>query len=100
MHSSQLISRIGLVGPMYGPVGQVKKGNVVTGDWMPGKGFTVTVNGKTLPPSADASSYINSELMFHIFPSMYVGPAVPEELRLNLLGLSKSMKAAVRQGGK
>ena len=94
----QLINEIGLVGAMYGSVGQVRRGDVVTGDWIPGKGFTVAVNGKTLPPSPDASPYINSELLFQIFLRMYVGPAVPEELRLNLLGLSKSMESAVVQG--
>lgn len=87
----QLINEVGTVGQMYGTVVQVHKGDTVTGDWIPGRGFTVTVNGKQLSPGPEQSPYINSQLLYDIFLRMYAGPGVPSELRQNLLGESQSM---------
>lgn len=87
----QLVTEIGLIGSMYGGVSMVRKGDVVTCDWIPGKGMVVSLNGEAMLPAPDASAYINNELLFQIFLRIYAGSGVPDELRFNLLGLSQSM---------
>lgn len=96
----QLINEIGVIGSVYGGLHKVSKGDVVNIDWVPGKGIATLFNGKpiTLENGATYLNTPNAELMYQIFLRIYTGPAVPEELRLNLLGLSKSMAAATVQG--
>lgn len=89
----QLINEIGAIGQVYSSLPKVSKGDVVAIDWVPGKGIACSYNGKSL--AIDGTNYyLNSELMYQIFLRIYVGPAVPEELRLNLLGQSRSMSTS------
>lgn len=87
-----LINEVGMVGGVYGRVHQISKGDLVTIDWVPGKGITTAINGRTI--QLDGATYMNSELMFQIILRMYLGAAVSDELRLNMLGVSRSMSAA------
>ncbi len=90
----QLINEISQVGAAYSAVKRVSKGDVVNLDWLPGKGWMCSINGKQLvvDPGAtgSASSHaINSELAYQIYLRMYIGPSAPEELRNGLLGLTR-----------
>lgn len=90
----QLITEVGQVGALYAAVRQVYKGDVVTGDWIPGKGFLVSVNGRPIHAEGNPSPYVNNEMLYRILLRMYIGEGVPQELRNNLLGLDKSMVTA------
>lgn len=95
-----LINEIGIIGSVYGGLHKVNKGDIVNIDWVPGKGIMTLFNGKpiVLENGQNSMNTPNAELMYQIFLRIYTGPAVPEELRLNLLGLSKSMSTATVQG--
>lgn len=87
----QLIGDIGKVGQVYANLHKVSKGDVINLDWIPGKGMGTSINGKLM--SIEGQYHVDSPLMYEVFLRMRMqkGPSVPEELRLNLLGLSKSM---------
>jgi len=93
-----LINEIGQIGNVYGSVHKVSRGDQVAIDWVPGKGIVCLFNGKPMTLDDNGAIYMNNELMFQIFMRIYVGPAVPDELRLNLLGLSKSMASSTVLG--
>ena len=89
---AQLISEVSQIGDIYSALPKIKKGDVVTMDWIPGKGLIATLNGNVLTPHGAASPYMNSELLARVMLRMYVGGKTPAELHDNLLGLSNSMR--------
>jgi len=89
---TKLISEISQVGDIYSSLPRIRKGDVVTMDWIPGKGVIATLNGNVLSAHDTPSPYINSELLARIMLRMYVSGKTPAELRDNLLGLSTSMR--------
>lgn len=89
---AKLITEVSQVGDIYSSLPKIKKGDVVTMDWIPGKGLVATLNGTQLQPHGAPSPYINSELLSRVMLRMYVGGKTPAELHDNLLGLSTSMR--------
>ena len=89
---AKLITEVGQVGDIYSSLSRIKKGDIVTMDWVPGKGLLATYNGAPLTPHGATSPYINSELLGKVMLRMYVGGKTPAELHDNLLGLSTSMR--------
>jgi len=89
---AQLINEVSEVGAIYSALPKIKKGDIVTMDWIPGKGLIATLNGNALTPHGAPSAYINSELLAKVMLRMYIGGKTPQELRENLLGLSFSMR--------
>jgi len=89
---AKLITEVSQVGDIYSSLPKIKKGDVVTMDWIPGKGLIATLNGNPLTPHGAPSAYINSELLARVMLRMYIGGKTPAELHDNLLGLSTSMR--------
>ena len=89
---AKLITEVSQVGDIYSSLPKIKKGDIVTMDWVPGKGLIATLNGNQLTPHGAPSPYINSELLAKVMLRMYVGGKTPAELHDNLLGLSNSMR--------
>jgi len=89
---ANLITEVGQVGDIYSSLRTIKKGDIVTMDWVPGKGLLATYNGAPLTPHGASTPYINSELLGKVMLRMYVGGKTPAELHDNLLGLSSSMR--------
>ena len=89
---AKLITEVSQVGDIYSSLPKIKKGDVVTMDWIPGKGVLATLNGAQLTAHGAPSPYINSELLAKVMLRMYVGGKTPAELHDNLLGLSNSMR--------
>jgi len=89
---AQLITQVSQVGDIYSALPKIKKGDIVTMDWVPGKGLIATLNGTALTPHGAASPYMNSELLARVMLRMYIGGKTPAELHDNLLGLSYSMR--------
>ena len=89
---AKLITEVSLVGDIYSSLPKIKKGDVVTMDWIPGKGLLATLNGNVLTAHGAPSPYINSELLSKVMIRMYVGGKTPAELHDNLLGVSTSMR--------
>jgi len=89
---AKLITEVSQVGDIYSSLPKIKKGDVVTMDWIPGKGLLATLNGTPLQAHGTPSPYINSELLAKVMLRMYVGGKTPAELHDNLLGLSSSMR--------
>jgi len=89
---AKLITEVSQVGDIYSSLPKIKKGDVVTMDWVPGKGLIATLNGNALTAHGAPSPYINSELLAKVMVRMYVGGKTPAELHDNLLGLSTSMR--------
>jgi hypothetical protein len=89
---AKLITEVSQVGDIYSSLPKIKKGDIVTMDWIPGKGLIATLNGNPLTPHGAPSAYINSELLAKVMLRMYVGGKTPAELHDNLLGLSSSMR--------
>lgn len=79
----QVINEVGQMGQVYGNLSKVSKGDVVVIDWIPGSGLNATINGKSM------GTPIKSELFYEIYMRMYLSPAVPEDFRNALLGVSK-----------
>ena len=80
------------MGDIYSSLPKIKKGDIVTMDWIPGKGLIATLNGTVLTPHGAPSPYMNSELLAQVMLRMYIGGKTPAELHDNLLGLSNSMR--------
>ena len=89
---AKLITEVSQVGDIYSALPKIKKGDVVTMDWIPGKGLIATLNGTVLTPHGAPSPYMNSELLARVMLRMYVGGKTPAELHDNLLGVSTSMR--------
>jgi len=89
---AKLITEVSQVGDIYSALPKIKKGDVVTMDWIPGKGLIATLNGATLTPHGAPSPYMNSELLARVMLRMYIGGKTPAELHDNLLGVSSSMR--------
>ena len=89
---AKLITEVSQVGDIYSSLPKIKKGDIVTMDWIPGKGLIATLNGTALTPHGAPSPYINSELLGKVMLRMYIGGKTPAELHDNLLGLSNSMR--------
>ena len=89
---AKLITEVSQVGDIYSALPKIKKGDVVTMDWIPGKGLIATLNGANLTPHGAASPYMNSELLAKVMLRMYIGGKTPAELHDNLLGVSSSMR--------
>jgi hypothetical protein len=89
---AKLITEVSQVGDIYSSLPKIKKGDIVTMDWIPGKGLIATLNGNPLTPHGAPSPYINSELLAKVMLRMYIGGKTPAELHDNLLGLSNSMR--------
>ena len=89
---AKLITEVSQVGDIYSSLPKIKKGDIVTMDWIPGKGLVATLNGTQLQAHGTPSPYINSELLAKVMLRMYVGGKTPAELHDNLLGLSSSMR--------
>ena len=89
---AQLISEVSQIGDIYSALPKIKKGDIVTMDWIPGKGLIATLNGVVLTPHGAASPYMNNELLGRVMLRMYVGGKTPAELHDNLLGLSYTMR--------
>ncbi|MBW8779127.1 MAG: chalcone isomerase family protein [Burkholderiales bacterium] len=89
---AKLITEVSQVGDIYSALPKIKKGDVVTMDWVPGKGLIATLNGTNLTPHGATSPYMNSELLARVMLRMYIGGKTPAELHDNLLGVSSSMR--------
>ena len=89
---AKLITEVSQVGEIYSALPKIKKGDVVTMDWVPGKGLIATLNGNLLVPHGATSPYMNNELLQRVMLRMYVGGKTPAELHDNLLGISTSMR--------
>ena len=89
---AKLITEVSEVGDIYSALPKIKKGDVVTMDWVPGKGVIATLNGAVLTPHGAASPYMNNELLARVMLRMYIGGKTPAELHDNLLGLSNTMR--------
>jgi hypothetical protein len=89
---AKLITEVSQVGDIYSALPKIKKGDVVTMDWIPGKGLIANLNGANLTPHGATSPYLNSELLAKVMMRMYIGGKTPAELHDNLLGISSSMR--------
>lgn len=85
----RLIGAIGLIGAAYANVKEVVKGDVVNMDWVPGRGWLATHNGKSLNEVDGKPLVIKDELAYQIYMRMYIGQGAPADLRNGLLGLTK-----------
>lgn len=86
----KLIDVIGQIGAAYSNVKRVTKGDVVNLDWVPGRGWMASHNGKQLTGDGTVDAMaINNELAYQIYLRMYIGPHAPSELRNGLLGLTR-----------
>jgi hypothetical protein len=89
---AQLINEVSLIGDVYSSLPKIKKGDVVTMDWLPGKGLLAMLNGNVLTPHGATSPYTNSELLSRVMFRMYTSGKTPQELHDNLFGVSYSMR--------
>jgi hypothetical protein len=89
---AQLINEVSQIGSIYSALPKIKKGDVVTLDWLPGKGLLAMLNGQILQAKGVQSPYTNSELLQRVMFRMYIAGKTPAELHDNLLGLSTSMR--------
>ena len=67
---AKLITEVSEVGDIYSSLPKIKKGDVVTMDWIPGKGLVATLNGTPLQAHGTPSPYINSELLAKVMLRM------------------------------
>ena len=89
---AQLINEVSLIGDVYSSLPKIKKGDIVTMDWIPGKGLLAMLNGNVLTPHGATSPYTNSELLSRVMFRMYTSGKTPAELHDNLFGVSYSMR--------
>ena len=87
----KLIEPLGMIGAAYADIKRVRKGDVVNLDWVPGKGWMATHNGRPLR-SVDGILAINDPLAYQVYLRMYLGAAASAELRNGLLGLTRLEK--------
>jgi hypothetical protein len=89
---AQLISEVSQIGDIYSGIRQIKKGDIVALDVIPGKGCMASLNGTALMPHGQTSPYFTNPLLCRILFRMYIGGKTPADLRDNLLGQSYSMR--------
>jgi Chalcone isomerase-like len=89
----QLIDVISVIGAAYSNVKRVQRGDVVNLDWLPGKGWLASHNGRQLTGDGTGPMSINNELAFQVYMRMYIGPKAPEDMRNGLLGLTRLSRA-------
>ena len=89
---AKLITEVSQVGDIYSALPKIRKGDIVTMDWIPGKGLIATLNGAVLTAHGAPSPYLNNELLARVMLRMYIGGKTPAELHDNLLGISNSMR--------
>jgi hypothetical protein len=92
----KLIEVISTIGAAYGNVKRVQRGDVVNLDWVPGKGWLASHNGRQLVGDGTGPVSINNELAYQVYLRMYIGPKAPEDLRNGLLGLTRLPRAGGR----
>lgn len=85
----RLIGPIGQIGAAYANVKEVVKGDVVNLDWVPGRGWLATHNGRSLSDADGKQLVISDKLAYQIYMRMYIGEGAPTDLRNGLLGLTK-----------
>lgn len=85
----KLITVVGQIGQAYGNIKSVNRGDVVNLDWVPGTGWTASINNKPVSTEPGVPLVIKDELAYQIYLRMYIGPSAPDELRNGLLGLTK-----------
>ena len=85
----RLIGPIGQIGAAYANVAEVVRGDVVNLDWVPGRGWLASHNGKSLNEVDDKPLLIKDELAYQIYLRMYIGEGAPADLRNALLGLKR-----------
>ncbi|MDE1997521.1 MAG: chalcone isomerase family protein [Burkholderiales bacterium] len=85
----KLITVVGQIGQAYGNVRAVNRGDVVNLDWIPGTGWTASINNKPVYVEPGQPLIIKDELAYQIYLRMYIGPNTPADLRNGLLGLTK-----------
>ncbi|MEY4766981.1 MAG: hypothetical protein RI907_3654 [Pseudomonadota bacterium] len=85
----KLIEVVGTIGSAYSNVKRVQRGDVVNLDWVPGKGWMASHNGRQLTGDGSGPMAINNELAFQVYMRMYIGPNAPEDMRNGLLGLTR-----------
>ncbi len=85
----QLINEVGRTGQLYGNLSRIAKGDVVVMDYAPGRGLTVTFNGKSMTDTP-----WKNELYIEVYMRMFVGNTVPDDFRKGLLGLTPLPHAA------
>jgi hypothetical protein len=90
----KLIDVVSLIGATYSSVKRVVKGDVVNLDWIPGRGWMASHNGRMLSGDSGSVAAINSELAYQIYLRMYIGANAPDDLRNGLLGLTKLPRTA------
>lgn len=95
MEFAQLINEVSQIGGIYSSIRQIKKGDIVTLDIIPGKGCMASLNGTPLVPHGASSAFFTNELVGRVLFRMYVGGKTPTDLRENLLGMSTSMREKV-----
>ena len=98
MEFAQLINEVSQIGGIYSSIRQLKKGDIVTLDIIPGKGCMASLNGTPLIPHGASTPYFSNELVGRVLFRMYVGGKTPSDLRDNLLGQSTSMREKVNPG--
>lgn len=89
---NKLMSDVWQIGDIYGSLTLIKKGDVFTMDWIPGKGLLAALNGKPLTPHGASSPFMNNELLAKVLFRIYIAGSSGADLRDNLLGLSASMR--------
>lgn len=92
MEFAQLINEVSQVGGIYSSIRQLKKGDTVALDVIPGKGCMASLNGTPLVPHGASSAFFTNELLGRILFRMYIGGKTPADLRDNLLGTSFTMR--------
>jgi len=92
----KLIEVVGQIGAAYSNVKRVQRGDVVNLDWVPGKGWMASHNGKQLMGDGNGPVSINNELAYQVYLRMYIGAAAPDDLRNGLLGLTRLPRANAR----
>jgi Chalcone isomerase-like len=93
---AKLIEEVASVGALYSGLPKVTPNDVLAIDWVPEKGLLFSKNGKPVVAGM-FNPYLNtpnSKLLYQIWLRMYAGPALPQELQNNLMGLSTSMQTA------
>lgn len=78
-----LINDVARTGALYGNLSKIAKGDVVTMDYLPGKGLTIDFNGR---PLTDAPW--KSQLYYEVYMRMFVGASVSDDFRNGLLGIT------------
>ena len=91
---AQVIGDVAEVGGLYAGLPRLRRGDIVTIDYVPGKGILAQHNGEPMVPVRADSPWIGSALFMEILLRIHLAGKVSTELRANLLGLSTSMRDA------